>query len=46
MNYDSLNQIDSITDAALAIGIYEGERPPADQAYRLGDARFINMEGA
>jgi hydrogenase maturation protease len=37
---------DSITDAALAIGIYEGERPPADQAYRLGDARFINMEGA
>lgn len=32
-----------ITDAALAIDIYEGERPPADQAFRLGDARFLNM---
>jgi len=35
-----------ITDAALAIDIYEGERPPADQAFRLGDARFLNMESA
>ncbi len=35
---------ESITDAALAIDVYEGERPPADQAYRLGDARFLNME--
>ncbi len=35
---------EAITDAALAIDLYEGERPPADQAYRLGDARFLNME--
>lgn len=28
----------------LAMAIYEAERPPADQAYRLGDARFLNME--
>jgi hydrogenase maturation protease len=34
------------TDPALAIDVYEGERPPADQAYRLGDARFLNMETA
>lgn len=34
---------DNITDAALAIDVYEGERPPPDQAYRLGDARFMNM---
>jgi hydrogenase maturation protease len=37
---------DGITDPALAIEVYEGERPPADQAYRLGDARFLNMEAA
>jgi hydrogenase maturation protease len=37
---------DRITDTALAIDVYEGERPPADQAYRLGDARFLNMESA
>jgi len=37
---------ESITDAALAMDVYEGERPPADQAYRLGDARFLNMEAA
>ncbi len=36
----------STTDAALAIEVYEGQRPPADQAYRLGDARFLNMETA
>ena len=35
---------EAITDAALAIEVYEGERPPAEQAYRLGDARFLNME--
>ena len=35
---------EAITDAALAIDLYEGERPPAEQAYRLGDARFLNME--
>jgi hydrogenase maturation protease len=28
----------------LAMDIYEAERPPADQAYRLGDARFLNLE--
>ena len=33
-----------ITDRALAMDVYEGERPAADQAYRLGDARFLNME--
>jgi hydrogenase maturation protease len=37
---------ESITDAALAMDVYEGERPAADQAYRLGDARFLNMETA
>lgn len=37
---------ESLTDAALAMDVYEGERPPADQAYRLGDARFLNMEAA
>ena len=35
-----------INNSALAIDLYEGERPPADQAYRLGDARFLNMETA
>ena len=39
-------EAESITDAALAINVYEGERPPAEQAYRLGDARFLNLEGA
>ena len=33
-----------INNPALAIDLYEGERPAADQAYRLGDARFLNME--
>lgn len=37
---------DGITDPALAIEVYEGQRPAADQAYRLGDARFLNMETA
>lgn len=37
-------QAENITDAALAIDVYEGERPPPDQAYRLGDARFLNLE--
>lgn len=37
---------DGITDPALAIDVYEGQRPAADQAYRLGDARFLNMETA
>jgi hydrogenase maturation protease len=33
-----------INNSALAIELYEAERPPADQAYRMGDARFLNME--
>ena len=37
---------EDITDRALALDVYEGERPPAEQAYRLGDARFLNMETA
>ena len=37
-------EAEAITDTALAIDVYEGERPPADQAFRLGDARFLNME--
>ena len=32
-----------INDHALAIDRYEGGRPPADQACRLGDARFLNQ---
>ena len=38
--------VDGLTDPALAIDIYEGERPSASQAYRLGDARFLNLEEA
>jgi hydrogenase maturation protease len=34
------------TNPALAIDLYEGERPPADQACRLGDARFLNQAAA
>ncbi|MDP2880124.1 MAG: HyaD/HybD family hydrogenase maturation endopeptidase [Azonexus sp.] len=39
-------QSESITDSALAMDVYESERPPAEVAYRLGDARFLNMETA
>jgi hydrogenase maturation protease len=39
-------QSESITDSALAMDIYESERPSAELAYRLGDARFLNMESA
>lgn len=35
---------EGITDSALAMDVYESERPPAEVAYRLGDARFLNME--
>jgi len=35
-----------VNDSALAMDLYEAQRPPADQAYRLGDARFLNMEAA
>jgi hydrogenase maturation protease len=37
-------QSENITDSALAMDVYESERPPAELAYRLGDARFLNME--
>ncbi len=37
-------EAEPLTDGALAIAVYEAERPPANQAYRLGDARFLNME--
>ena len=37
-------EAESITDTALAIEVYEGERPPAEQAWRFGDARFLNLE--
>lgn len=33
-----------INHAALDLGVYEGERPDASVAYRLGDARFLNLE--
>jgi len=39
-------QSENITDSALAMDVYESERPPAELAYRLGDARFLNMETA
>ena len=39
-------QSERITDSALAMDVYESERPPAEVAYRLGDARFLNMETA
>jgi len=35
-----------INDSALARDVYEAGRPPADQAYRLGDARFLNLQEA
>jgi hydrogenase maturation protease len=39
-------EAEAITDRALAIDIYEGQRPTAEQACRLGDARFLNGEAA
>jgi hydrogenase maturation protease len=39
-------QGENITDSALAMDVYESERPAAELAYRLGDARFLNMEAA
>ena len=39
-------EAERITDASLAIDIYESERPPADQAYRMGDSRFLNMDAS
>jgi len=41
-----VGQAEDITDRALAMSSYEGERPSAEQAYRLGDARFLNMEAS
>lgn len=40
------DEAEPLTDQALALAIYEAERPPAEQAYRLGDARFLNMEAS
>lgn len=37
---------EGLSNPALAIDLYEDERPAADVAYRLGDARFLNMESA
>jgi hydrogenase maturation protease len=39
-------QSENITDSALAMDIYESERPSAELAYRLGDARFLNLEAS
>lgn len=33
-----------INNPALSMDLYEDQRPAADLAYRLGDARFLNME--
>jgi len=33
-----------LNNGALTMAAYESERPPAEQAYRLGDARFLNLE--
>lgn len=41
-----MGDADPINDQALAMDIYESQRPPADVAYRLGDARFLNQEHA
>lgn len=38
------SESEDINCRALAMETYEAERPAADQAYRLGDARFLNME--
>ncbi|PKO35287.1 MAG: HyaD/HybD family hydrogenase maturation endopeptidase [Betaproteobacteria bacterium HGW-Betaproteobacteria-7] len=39
-------EAEAITNRALAIDVYEGERPSAEIACRLGDARFLSMEAA
>ena len=36
-------RVEGINNPALATALYEGERPAAEQAYRLGDARFLNL---
>ena len=40
------DKAEAITDQALSIDVYEGERPAPELAYRLGDARFLNLESA
>ena len=35
---------EGINNLALTMDIYEADRPPAEEACRLGDARFLNME--
>lgn len=39
-------EAEAITDRALAIDVYESGRPSAEQACRLGDARFLGGEAA
>lgn len=38
--------VESITDQALGMQSYEAGRPSEAVAYRLGDARFLNLEQA
>lgn len=35
---------EGINNEALTMAIYEADRPPAEEACRLGDARFLNLE--
>lgn len=35
---------EGINNEALTMAVYEADRPPAEQACRLGDARFLNLE--
>ena len=39
-----LTSAEGINNEALTMDIYEADRPPAEEACRLGDARFLNME--
>jgi hydrogenase maturation protease len=39
-------EAEAITDRALAIDVYEGERPSPEMACRIGDARFLLGEAA
>jgi hydrogenase maturation protease len=39
-------EAEAITDRALAIDVYEGERPSAEVACRIGDSRFLVGEAA
>ena len=39
-------EAEAITDRALAIDVYEGQRPSPEMACRIGDARFLLGEAA